>query len=123
MASVIHRSQADLVNLIDWRGVKCLNQKSGHTIDNPPKQGYREDDGLHLEDKQISYYFLKANVRSLTIFIEDNQGGNYISKVHKIALYGTTARFGVEIGHRRSYPAPSELGAPLPAPPPRTLQG
>ncbi|KAK8969869.1 PITH domain-containing protein [Platanthera guangdongensis] len=117
MASVIHRSQADLVDLIDWRGVECLNQKSGHAIDNPPKHGYGEDDGLHLE------YFLKANVRSLTIFIEDNQGGNYISKVHKIALYGTTARFGVEIGYRRSYPAPSELGAPLPAPPSSTLQG
>lgn len=27
---------------------------------------------------------------SLTIFVENNQGGNDISKVHKIILYGTT---------------------------------
>ncbi|KAK8968716.1 hypothetical protein KSP40_PGU000472 [Platanthera guangdongensis] len=44
MASVIHRSQADLVDLVYMRGVECLNQKSGHAIDNPPKKGYREDD-------------------------------------------------------------------------------
>jgi hypothetical protein len=30
------------------------------------------------------YYF------SLTIFIEDNQSGSDVSKIHKIALYGTT---------------------------------
>ncbi|KAK8963914.1 PITH domain-containing protein [Platanthera guangdongensis] len=157
MASVIPRSQVDLVDFVDWRGVECLNQKSGHAIENALKQGYREDDGLHLEsdaDEQILIYIpftqvvklhsivikgpdeegprtvklftnkenmgfsnvndyppndsivmsqddLKAkainlkyvkfqNVRSLTIFIEDNQGGNDISKVQKIALYGTT---------------------------------
>ncbi|KAK8958367.1 PITH domain-containing protein [Platanthera guangdongensis] len=132
MASVIHRSQVDLVDFVDWRGVEFLNQKSGHAIDNAPKQGYREDDGLHLEsgaDEHILIcipftqvvklhsivikgpdeegYVKFQNVRSLTIFIKYNQGGNYISKVQKIALYGTTARFGVEIGHRRSYPGPS----------------
>ncbi|KAI0501198.1 hypothetical protein KFK09_016141 [Dendrobium nobile] len=157
MASGIHRSQVDLVDFVDWRGVECLNQSSAHVIDNALKQGYRDDDGLHLEsdadeqlliyipftqvvklhsvvikgpeeegprtlklfankenmgfsnvndyppsdslmlsqddlkEKPISLKYVKfQNVRSLTIFIEDNQGGNDISKVQKIALYGTT---------------------------------
>ncbi|XP_020579664.1 PITH domain-containing protein At3g04780 [Phalaenopsis equestris] len=157
MASGINRSQVDLVDFVDWRGVECLNQSSAHNIDNALKQGYRDDDGLHLEsdaDEQLLIYIpftqvvklhsvvikgpeeegprtlklfankenmgfsnvndyppsdslilsqddLKAkpisvkyvkfqNVRSLTIFIEDNQAGNDISKIQKIALYGTT---------------------------------
>lgn len=34
--------------------------------------------------------YCKLNLVSLTIFIEDNQGGNDISKIQKIAFYGTT---------------------------------
>lgn len=30
------------------------------------------------------------NVRSLTIFIEDNQSDSEVTKVNKIALFGTT---------------------------------
>ncbi|KAG1368683.1 PITH domain-containing protein [Cocos nucifera] len=161
MASVasapIPRSQVDLVDFVDWRGVECLNQSTSHSLDNALKQGYRDDDGLHLEsdaDEQLLIYIpftqviklhsitIKApeeegpktvklfankehmgfsdvndyppsdsialcpenlkgqpvnlkyvkfqSVRSLTIFIEDNQGGNDISKIQKIVLYGTT---------------------------------
>ncbi|PKA64960.1 PITH domain-containing protein [Apostasia shenzhenica] len=157
MASGMHRTLVDLVDFIDWRGVECLNQSTGHAIANALKQGYRDDDGLHLEsdaDEQLLIYIpftqvvklhsvvikgseeegprsvkLFANkenmgfsnvndyppsdslvlsledlegkpislkyvkfqsVRSLTIFIEDNQGGNDISKIQKVALHGTT---------------------------------
>ncbi|KAG0473768.1 hypothetical protein HPP92_015117 [Vanilla planifolia] len=150
-------SQVDLVDFVDWRGVECLNQNTGHSVGNALKQGYRDDDGLHLEsdaDEQLLIYIpftqvvklhsivfkgpdeegprtvkLFANkdnmgfsnvndyptsdtlilsqedlqekhinlkyvkfqsVRSLTIFIEDNQIGKEISKVQKIVLYGTT---------------------------------
>ncbi|KAJ6811315.1 putative F-box protein [Iris pallida] len=156
-SSVIQRGQVDLVDFIDWRSVECLNQNSGHAYANALKQGYREDDGLHLEsdaDEQLLIYvpftqvvklhsvvikgpeeegprtvklfankehmgfsnvndyppsdsivlspenfegkpvilkYVKfQNVRSLTIFIEDNQGGTDITKVQKIVLYGTT---------------------------------
>ncbi|XP_008786046.2 PITH domain-containing protein At3g04780-like isoform X1 [Phoenix dactylifera] len=161
MASVVSaampRSQVDLVDFVDWSGVECLNQSTSHSLDNALKQGYRDDDGLHLEsdaDEQLLIYipftqviklhsviikgpeeegpktvklfankehmgFSNANdyvpsdsialspenlkgtpvnlkyvkfqsVRSLTIFIEDNQGGNDISKIQKIVLCGTT---------------------------------
>ncbi|KAJ9185849.1 hypothetical protein P3X46_005436 [Hevea brasiliensis] len=156
-ASAIQRSQVDLVDFVDWSGVECLNQNSGHSLPNALKQGYREDDGLNLEsdaDEQLLIYIpftqvvklysvvvqgpeeegpktvklfsnkehmgfsnvndfppsdtailsldnLKGkpvglkyvkfqNVRSLTIFIEDNQSGSDITKVQKIALFGTT---------------------------------
>ncbi|KAG6535128.1 hypothetical protein ZIOFF_000085 [Zingiber officinale] len=178
-SSAIPRGQVDLVDFVDWSGVECLNQTGNHPIANTLKQGYRDDDGLHLEsdaDEQLliyipftqvvklhsavitgpeeegprtvklfankehmgfsnvndyppsdslslspdnlmvnyiaftacmfnSYasYMLKfqgkpvtlkyvkfQNVRSLTIFIEDNHGGGDITKVQKILLYGTT---------------------------------
>ncbi|XP_042462963.1 PITH domain-containing protein At3g04780-like [Zingiber officinale] len=156
-SSAIPRGQVDLVDFVDWSGVECLNQTGNHPIANTLKQGYRDDDGLHLEsdaDEQLLIYIpftqvvklhsavitgpeeegprtvklfankehmgfsnvndyppsdslslspedLKGkpvtlkyvkfqNVRSLTIFIEDNHGGGDISKVQKILLYGTT---------------------------------
>ncbi|CAA6658516.1 unnamed protein product [Spirodela intermedia] len=157
IASTIQRSQVDLQDFVDWSGVECLNQNSGHSLINALKQGYRDDDGLHLEsdaDEQLLIYIpftqvvklhsilfvgpeeegprtvklfankehmgfsnvndylpsdsailseenLKGkpivlkyvkfqNVRSLTIFVEDNQGSAETSKVQKIILYGTT---------------------------------
>ncbi|XP_020206574.1 PITH domain-containing protein At3g04780 [Cajanus cajan] len=156
-ASAIHKGQVDLLDFIDWSGVECLNQSSTHSLPNAIKQGYREDDGLHLEsdaDEQLLLYIpftqvvklysivikgpeddgpktvklfsnkehmgfsnvndfppsdvanlseenLKGkpvilkyvkfqNVRSLTIFIEDNQSGSELTKVQKIVLHGTT---------------------------------
>ncbi|KAI4350056.1 hypothetical protein L6164_010581 [Bauhinia variegata] len=156
-ASAVQKNQVDLLDFIDWSGVECLNQSSSHSVANALKQGYREDDGLHLEsdaDEQLLLYIpltqvvklhsivikgpeeegpktvklfsnrehmgfsnvsdfppsdvadlsqenLKGkpvlvkyvkfqNVRSLTIFIEDNQTGSEITKVQKIVLYGTT---------------------------------
>ncbi|MED6217643.1 hypothetical protein PIB30_019593 [Stylosanthes scabra] len=156
-ASAIPKGQVDLLDFIDWSGVECLNQSSTHSLPNALKQGYREDDGLHLEsdaDEQLLLYIpftqviklhsiivkgpedegpktvklfsnkehmgfsnvndyppsdtavlstdnLKGkpvlvkyvkfqNVRSLTIFIEDNQSGSEITKVQKIMLYGST---------------------------------
>ncbi|XP_026662859.2 PITH domain-containing protein At3g04780 isoform X2 [Phoenix dactylifera] len=45
----------------------------------------------NLKGKPVNLKYVKfQNVRSLTIFIEDNQGGNDVSKVQKIVLYGTT---------------------------------
>ncbi|KAK1270310.1 PITH domain-containing protein [Acorus gramineus] len=46
----------DLLDSISWSGLECLNEKSSHPIANALKQGYREDDGLHLEsdaDEQL----------------------------------------------------------------------
>ncbi|KAL4200185.1 hypothetical protein AMTRI_Chr03g148450 [Amborella trichopoda] len=162
-AGALQRSQVDLVDFVDWSGVECLNQNTGHSLVNALKQGYREDEGLYLEsdaDEQLLIYMpfkqviklhsilikgpeedgprmvklfankehmgfsnvndypasdsvvlttahLKGkpvtlkyvkfqNVRSLTIFIEDNQSGADLTKVQKIALFGTT-RLGVMI--------------------------
>ncbi|KAJ0982465.1 hypothetical protein J5N97_010720 [Dioscorea zingiberensis] len=156
-ASATQRGQVDLIDFVDWSGVECLNQSNTHPFVNAMKQGYRDDDGLHLEsdsDEQLLIYipftqviklhsilikgpeeegprtvklfankehmgfsnvndyppsdsvvlspenlegkpvivkYVKfQNVRSLTIFVEDNQSGNDISKVHKVILYGTT---------------------------------
>ncbi|KAL8166420.1 hypothetical protein V2J09_007919 [Rumex salicifolius] len=45
----------------------------------------------HLEEKPVLVKYVKfQNVRSLTIFIEDNQSDSEVTKVQKIALYGTT---------------------------------
>ncbi|XP_004495796.1 PITH domain-containing protein At3g04780 [Cicer arietinum] len=156
-ASAVHKGQVDLLDFIDWSSVECLNQSTTHSLPNAIKQGYREDDGLHLEsdaDEQLLLYIpftqviklysiavkgpedegpktvklwsnkehmgfsnvndfppndvavlspenLKGkpvllkyvkfqNVRSLTIFIEDNQTESEITKVQKIQLYGST---------------------------------
>ncbi|KAJ4744593.1 PITH domain-containing protein 1 [Rhynchospora pubera] len=156
-SSTSQRGQVDLVDFVDWSGVECLNQSGSHSIANALKQGYRDDDGLHLasdSDEQLLIYIpftqmiklhsivikgpeeegpktvklfsnkehmgfsnvgdyppsdtvvlsdeqLKGqpvilkyvkfqNVRSLTIFVEDNQGGDDVTTVHKIALFGTT---------------------------------
>ncbi|CAL9156460.1 PITH domain-containing protein At3g04780 isoform X2 [Musa acuminata AAA Group] len=157
VSSVIPRGQVDLVDFVDWSGVECLNQTTSHPLANALKQGYRDDDGLHLEsdaDEQLLIYvpftqviklhsavitgpeeegpktvklfankehmgfsnvndyppsdslnlspdnlkevpvtlkYVKfQNVRSLTIFIEDNQADGDVTKVQKIALFGTT---------------------------------
>ncbi|KAF5750483.1 PITH domain-containing protein [Tripterygium wilfordii] len=43
------------------------------------------------EGKPVVLKYVKfQNVRSLTIFIEDNQSDSEVTKVQKIALYGTT---------------------------------
>ncbi|KAF7817843.1 PITH domain-containing protein [Senna tora] len=156
-ATAIQKGQVDLLDFIDWSGVECLNQSSTHSLPNALKQGYREDDGLHLEsdaDEQLLLYipftqvvklhsfaikgpeeegpktvklfsnkehmgfsnvndfppsdvavlspenltgkpvilkYVKfQNVRSLTIFIEDNQTDSENTKIQKIVLYGTT---------------------------------
>ncbi|XP_058770541.1 PITH domain-containing protein At3g04780 [Vicia villosa] len=156
-ATAIHKGQVDLLDFIDWTGVECLNQSTTHSLPNAIKQGYREDEGLHLEsdaDEQLLLYIpftqviklysivikgpedegpktvklftnkehmgfsnvndyppsdtavlspehLKGkpvllkyvkfqNVRSLTIFIEDNQTESEITKVQKILLIGST---------------------------------
>ncbi|KAL7606904.1 PITH domain-containing protein At3g04780 [Lactuca sativa] len=45
----------------------------------------------NLKGKPVILKYVKfQNVRSLTIFIEDNQSGSDITKVHKIILQGTT---------------------------------
>ncbi|KAL0397330.1 UNVERIFIED_CONTAM: PITH domain-containing protein [Sesamum calycinum] len=45
----------------------------------------------NLKGKPVIVKYVKfQNVRSLTIFIEDNQSGSDITKVQKIVLYGTT---------------------------------
>ncbi|KAH9533981.1 hypothetical protein CY35_18G083100 [Sphagnum magellanicum] len=154
---VAARGQVDLVECIDWQSVECLNEKSTHTFVNALKQGYREDNGLHLEsdaDEQLLLYIpfnqvvklhsliikgppdegprtLKLfanrqsmgfsnvndfpindavtvslehlegkpvplkyvkfqNVRSLTVFIEDNQGSSDCTQVQKLAIIGST---------------------------------
>ncbi|KAJ8750503.1 hypothetical protein K2173_015651 [Erythroxylum novogranatense] len=44
-----------------------------------------------LKGKLVVLKYVKFhNVRSLTVFIEDNQSGSEITKVQKIALFGTT---------------------------------
>ncbi|KAJ8760682.1 hypothetical protein K2173_017679 [Erythroxylum novogranatense] len=44
-----------------------------------------------LKGKPVVLKYVKfQNVRSLTVFIEDNQSGSEITKVQKIALFGTT---------------------------------
>ncbi|KAJ4822270.1 hypothetical protein Tsubulata_006375 [Turnera subulata] len=45
----------------------------------------------NLQGKPVILKYVKfQNVRSLTIFIEDNQSGSDVTKVQKIALFGTT---------------------------------
>ncbi|CAJ2628552.1 unnamed protein product [Trifolium pratense] len=157
--TAIHKGQVDLLDFIDWTSVECLNQSTTHSLPNAIKQGYREDEGLHLEsdaDEQLLLYipftqviklysiafkgpedegpktvklfsnkehmgfsnvndyppsdtvvlspehlqgkpvllkYVKfQNVRSLTIFIEDNQTGSEITKVQKIQLIGSTSK-------------------------------
>ncbi|TYG47012.1 hypothetical protein ES288_D11G303800v1 [Gossypium darwinii] len=128
-ATAIQRNQVDLLDFIDWSGVECLNQSSGHSLSNALKQGYREDEVVKLHSidvkgseeegpktvklfrnrehmgfsnvndfppsdtagKSVALKCVKfQNVRSLTIFIEDNQSGSEITKVQKTALYGST---------------------------------
>ncbi|KAK9291697.1 hypothetical protein L1049_019646 [Liquidambar formosana] len=58
-ASAVQRNQVDLLDFVDWSGVECLNQNTGHSVANALKQGYREDDGLNLEsdaDEQLLIY-------------------------------------------------------------------
>ncbi|KAJ7524041.1 hypothetical protein O6H91_18G074400 [Diphasiastrum complanatum] len=156
-AAAFQSGLADLVECIDWSSVECLNEKDDHTFSNAVKQGYREDDGLHLEsdaDEQLLLYIpfnqvvklhslvvkgpaeegpktvklyanrqnmgfsnvgdfpvndtiiLSAdhlsgrpvqlkyvkfqNVRSVTVFIEDNQETTEVTKIQKLAFLGST---------------------------------
>ncbi|KAG4983503.1 hypothetical protein JHK87_028252 [Glycine soja] len=71
-ASAIHKGQVDLLDFIDWSGVECLNQSSTHSLPNAIKQGYREDDGLHLEsdaDEQLLLYIPFTQVVKLYSFV------------------------------------------------------
>lgn len=44
-----------------------------------------------LEGKPVALKYVKfQNVRSLTIFVEDNQGGADVTKIQKLVLYGST---------------------------------
>ncbi|KAF7129679.1 hypothetical protein RHSIM_Rhsim10G0108600 [Rhododendron simsii] len=44
-----------------------------------------------LQGKPVVLKYVKfQNVRSLTIFVEDNQSGSDVTKIQKIVLYGTT---------------------------------
>merc|ERR1712190_533067 len=55
----MQKDQIDLLEQIDWPHVECLNEKSSNPLANAIKQGYREDDGLHLEsdaDEQLLMY-------------------------------------------------------------------
>ncbi|KAI5676695.1 hypothetical protein M9H77_07645 [Catharanthus roseus] len=46
----------------------------------------------NLKGRPVILKYVKfQNVRSLTIFIEDNQSGSEVTKVQKIVLYGTTS--------------------------------
>ncbi|XP_062214333.1 PITH domain-containing protein At3g04780-like [Phragmites australis] len=59
--------------------------------DYPPSDSLDLSSNHLVENKPLTLKYVKfQNVRSLTIFIEDNQGGSDISKIQKIALYGTT---------------------------------
>jgi len=149
--------QVDLAECIEWQSVECLNEKSNHTFVNALKQGYREDNALHLEsdaDEQLLLFIpfnqvvklhsliirgppeegprtLKLfanrqnmgfsnvndfpandtvvaslenlegkliplkyvkfqNVRSLTLFVEDNQGGGEVTQLQKLSIIGST---------------------------------
>ncbi|KAH7847855.1 hypothetical protein Vadar_030958 [Vaccinium darrowii] len=45
----------------------------------------------NLKGKPVVLKYVKfQNVRSLTIFVEDNQSGSEVTKIQKIVLYGTT---------------------------------
>nr|KJB44982.1 hypothetical protein B456_007G283600 [Gossypium raimondii] len=112
-ATAIQRNQVDLLDFIDWSGVECLNQSSGHSLSNALKQGSEEEGPKTVKlfrnrehmgfsnvndfppsdaaGKSVAVKCVKfQNVRSLTIFIEDNQSGSEITKVQKTALYGST---------------------------------
>ncbi|KAL6638037.1 hypothetical protein ACP70R_025609 [Stipagrostis hirtigluma subsp. patula] len=59
--------------------------------DYPPSDSLDLSANHLVENKPVTLKYVKfQNVRSLTIFIEDNQSGSDISKIQKIALYGTT---------------------------------
>ncbi|KAL6560561.1 hypothetical protein OROGR_004120 [Orobanche gracilis] len=51
----------------------------------------------NLKGEPVILKYVKfQNVRSLTIFIEDNQSGSEITKVQKIVLYGTPHLISIE---------------------------
>ncbi|XP_021891240.1 PITH domain-containing protein At3g04780 [Carica papaya] len=105
-ASAIHRNQVDLLDFIDWSGVECLNQSSSHSLANALKQvisnKFMISCQIFLSVLFGSFIFWIAFIMSfcslshliilisLPIFIEDNQSGSDVTKVHKIALHGTT---------------------------------
>uniref|UniRef100_A0A0A8YDW1 PITH domain-containing protein n=1 Tax=Arundo donax TaxID=35708 RepID=A0A0A8YDW1_ARUDO len=58
--------------------------------DYPPSDSLELSSNHLVENKPVTLKYVKfQNVRSLTIFIEDNQSGSDVSKIQKIALYGT----------------------------------
>ncbi|KAJ3669900.1 hypothetical protein LUZ60_010224 [Juncus effusus] len=76
------------------RTVKLFSNKEhmgfSNVNDYPPSDTVVLSDE-HLKGKPAPLKYVKfQNVRSLTIFIEDNQGGGDVSIVQKIALIGST---------------------------------
>ncbi|XP_022937687.1 PITH domain-containing protein At3g04780-like [Cucurbita pepo subsp. pepo] len=76
------------------RTVKLFSNKEnmgfGNVNDYPPSDTIvLSPDNLTGKPEVVKYVKFQ-NVRSLTIFIEDNQSGADTTKVQKIALYGTT---------------------------------
>ncbi|KAG0615995.1 hypothetical protein M758_5G082100 [Ceratodon purpureus] len=67
--------QADLADCIEWQSVECLNENGNHTFVNALKQGYREDNGLHLESDADE---------QLLLFIPFNQ----VVKLHSLIIRG-----------------------------------
>ncbi|GMH32214.1 hypothetical protein BSKO_00048 [Bryopsis sp. KO-2023] len=63
----------DLLDLVDFSSVECLNQDPKHGIENALKQGLREDGGLFLEsdtDEQLLMHIMfkqAVKVRSVCI--------------------------------------------------------
>ncbi|WVZ60861.1 hypothetical protein U9M48_010825 [Paspalum notatum var. saurae] len=59
--------------------------------DYPPSDTLELSSNHLAENKPVQLKYVKfQNVRSLTIFIEGNQSESDVTKIHKIALYGTT---------------------------------
>uniref|UniRef100_A0A9I9CJ27 PITH domain-containing protein n=1 Tax=Cucumis melo TaxID=3656 RepID=A0A9I9CJ27_CUCME len=76
------------------RTVKLFSNKEnmgfGNVNDYPPSDTIvLSPDNLTGKPEVVKYVKFQ-NVRSLTIFIEDNQSGTDTTKIQKIALYGTT---------------------------------
>ncbi|KAL5209902.1 hypothetical protein ABZP36_005525 [Zizania latifolia] len=59
--------------------------------DYPPSDSLNLSSNHLVENKLVQLKYVKfQNVRSLTIFVDNNQSGSDVSKIQKIALYGTT---------------------------------
>lgn len=75
--------------------VKLFSNKEhmgfSNVSDYPPSDTLELSPNHLVENKPVPLKYVKfQNVRSLTIFIEGNQSESDVTKIHKIALYGTT---------------------------------